>query len=98
MLAECPKNPAVKAAHERIVSPPQPSAIIATQQPAVCSQVEGGLVQQLAECLRTQQSVPWSVRYQAYLCGPVEHYQGEAFDGGWGRLGCWDCLARPWGV
>ncbi len=81
--AECPHNPHNRTAQARLVEP-LPAAILATQQEAGCTRVEGGIIPQLAACLQAQQNIPASVQYQAYLCGPVEHYQGETFDGGWG--------------
>ena len=84
---ECPQNPANREAQARLVDPPLPAAILAGQREAGVTRVPGGLVPALAACLEAQQGLPAGGGYVALLCSGVEHYQGEAFDGGWGEQG-----------
>lgn len=85
LCSECPRAPHNREAQARILDPPAPAAIAASQREATCERVPGGLIPQLAACLAAQQNVPAGVGYRALLCGGAELYQGEAFDGGWGK-------------
>lgn len=83
--ADCEQNPDRKAAAQRVLDPPLPPRIVATQQQGEATRMRGtaGLVQLLAAALEGQQAPP-SQEYAAALCGDVQHFGASHFTSGWG--------------
>jgi hypothetical protein len=83
--ADCERNPDRRAAAERVLDPPLPPRIRATQQRAEATPMRGdaSLVQLVAASLE-QQHAPPSHEYVAALCGEVEHYGASLYTSGWG--------------
>ena len=80
---ECPQAPDNIEAAKRRLHAPTPATVAAAQRPDKCVAVDGGLLPLLAGVLE-RQALPPRTRYSALLCGPLEHYQAQAFDAGWG--------------
>lgn len=81
---ECPNNPEAQAAAARVLDPPTPAAIIASQQRAHPTALAGSLVQLLAGCLEAAPRSSGPASYSAVLCGPVQHYSASLYSAGWG--------------
>ena len=81
---ECPDNPEVQAAAARVLDPPTPAAIVASQQRVHPTTLAGGLVQLLAGCLEAAPRGSSPGTYAAALCGPVQHFGATLFSAGWG--------------
>lgn len=81
---ECPNNPEAQAAAARVLDPPTPAAIIASQQRTHPTALAGSLVQLLAGCLEAAPRSSGPASYSAVLCGPVQHYSASLYSAGWG--------------
>ncbi|KAL4436617.1 hypothetical protein ABPG75_003756 [Micractinium tetrahymenae] len=81
---ECPQNPEVQAAASRVLDPPTPAAIVASQPRAHPTAMPGGLVQLLAACLESAPRGGGPADYAAALCGAVQHHGASLYSAGWG--------------